>query len=68
MTQQYDAIEAIKEQNKNVWDIYRATKDKNVLSKIQSIPTDGFSEKIHQASVKFYDTIITWSSGSRTKD
>lgn len=68
VTQHYNAIEAIKEHNKNVWDAYRATKDKSVFSKLQSIPTERMSEKIHQASVKFYDTVITWSSGSRTKD
>lgn len=68
VTQHYNAIEAIKDHNKNVWDAYRETKDKSILSKLQSIPTYRISEKIHQASVKFYDTVITWSYGSKTKD
>lgn len=68
VTQHYNTIDAIKEHNKNVWDVYKQTKDKNVLSKLQNIPTEKISEKIHHASVKFYDAAITWASGSKTKD
>lgn len=68
VTQHYNTIQAIKEQNQTVWDVYKATKDKSVLSKLQRIPTETYTEKIHQASVKIYDTLITWSSGSKTKD
>lgn len=68
VTQHYNTIEAIKQENQNVWDAYKLTKDKSVLAKLQTIPTGGFSEKIHQASVKIYDTVVTWNFWSKTKD
>jgi hypothetical protein len=47
------SIKAIQEYNKGVWESYKLTKDKSVLSNLQRIPTGGYSEKIHQASVKW---------------
>lgn len=61
-------LEAIKENNEQVWESFRQTNDKALLDKLQKIPTGSFSEKIQTVSAKFYDTIITWGSGSRTKD
>lgn len=68
VTEHFNTLKAIKDHNQNVWEAYKLTKDKNVLKELQRIPTGGVSEKIHQASVKFYDTLITWNSGSKTKD
>jgi len=68
VAQHYNTIQAINDHNQKVWDAYAATKEKFVLSKLHSIPTERLSEKIHQASVKIYDAVITWSSGSKTKD
>lgn len=68
VTQHSITIQAIQDQNSLVWDAYKTTKDKTVLSKLQKIPTGTFSEKIHQASVKVYDTLISWGSSSKTKD
>lgn len=61
-------LEAIKENNDQVWETFRMTKDKAVLDRLQRIPTGSFSEKIQTVSAKFYDTIVTWGSGSRTRD
>lgn len=61
-------IDAITQHNEQVWETYRATKDKTVLKQLQRIPTGSYSEKIQTVSAKFYDTIVTWGSGSRTKD
>lgn len=68
VTQHYTTIEAIKEHNRVLLDAYKITKDPNILSKFQDIPTDQMSERIQQASVKIYDTLITWTSGSKTKN
>lgn len=61
-------IEAVQEHNQQVWETYRLTKDKAILNQLQKIPTGGFSERIHTVSAKFYDAVVTWGSGSRTKD
>lgn len=61
-------LEAIKENNDQVWEMFQRTKDKNVLKQFQKISTSSYSERIQTVSAKFYDTIVTWGSGSRTKD
>lgn len=61
-------LDAIKQHNDQVWEAFQMTKDKTVLNQLQKNPTGSFSEKIHTVSAKFYDAIVTWGSGSRTKD
>ncbi len=69
VTQHQISVETIRENNKQILEIYRETQNLKVLEKFQNIPTNSsFSEKIHRVAVNFKDLVIEWGSGSRTKD
>jgi hypothetical protein len=63
------SVENIRENNKQILEIYQETKNLKVLEKFQNIPTNSsFSEKIYRVAVNFKDLVIEWGSGSKTRD
>lgn len=61
-------VNVILKANQVVWGASKETKDKKVLDKLQKIPTGSYSTKIHEATVNFVNTLVTWKFGSKTKD
>ena len=68
IVQHQTTIQAILETNRLVFKEYQRTNDKKVLEKLQKIPTNSITTRIHDLSVSLREGIVSWKSGSRTKD
>lgn len=61
-------LEAISTANADVWKAYSVTKDKNLLTHLQKVPTQSVTSKMHEISGSLREYVLSWKSGSTTRD
>jgi hypothetical protein len=59
---------ALSEKNGKVWEEFRRTNNLKLLDKLQKVPTGGYSERLREVTVGFVDSVMSWKSGSKTRD